>query len=146
VRYRETGNVHLDFHRTTNGTITYLRQRYGIELLDEILRRTAREVYRAIRADLLAGNPEHLLEHWTYFLTREGGEFTVERTATEIRVTVHRCPAAGYLQDRGIPLDPAFRRQTIVLNEALGEGTPFEVTTEVIDELRYIQTIRKRQA
>lgn len=146
MRYRETGNVHLDFHRTTNGTITYLRQRYGIELLDEILRRTAREVYRAIRADLLAGNPEHLLEHWTYFLTREGGEFTVERTATEIRVTVHRCPAAGYLQDRGIPLDPAFRRQTIVLNEALGEGTPFEVTTEVIDELRYIQTIRKRQA
>lgn len=146
MRYRETGNVHLDFHRTMNGTITYLRQRYGVELLDEILRRTAREVYRAIRADLLAGNPEHLLEHWTYFLTREGGEFTVERTATEIRVTVHRCPAAGYLQDRGIPPDPAFRRQTTVLNEALGEGTPFEVTTEVIDELRYIQTIRKRQA
>lgn len=144
MRYRETGNVHLDFHRTTNGTITYLRQRYGIELLDEILRRTAREVYRAIRTDLLAGNPEHLLEHWTYFLTREGGEFSVARTATEIRVTVHRCPAAGYLQDRGIPLDPAFRRQTMVLNEALGEGTPFEVTTEVIDELRYIQTIRKR--
>ena len=146
MRYRETGNVHLDFHRTMNGTITYLRQRYGIELLDEILRRTAREVYRAIRADLLAGNPEHLLEHWTYFLTREGGEFTVERTATEIRVTVHRCPAAGYLQDQGIALDPVFRRQTTVLNEALGEGTPFEVTTEVIDELRYIQTIRKRQA
>ncbi len=129
-----------------NGTITYLRQRYGVELLDEILRRTAREVYRALRADLLAGNPEHLLEHWTYFLTREGGEFTVERTATEIRLTVHRCPAAGYLQDRGIPLDPSFRRQTTVLNEALGAGTPFEVTTEVIDELRYIQTIRKRQA
>jgi hypothetical protein len=146
VRYRETGNVHLDFHRTMNGTITYLRQRYGVELLDEILRRTARAVYLAIRADLLAGNPEHLLEHWTYFLTREGGEFTVERTATEIRVTVHRCPAAGYLRDRGIPPDPAFRRQTTVLNEALGEGTPFEVTTEVIDELRYIQTIRKRQA
>ena len=145
VRYRETGAVHLDFHRTTNGTIAYLRQRYGVEFLDEILRRTARDVYRAIRADLMAGNPEHLLEHWTYFLTREGGQFTVERSGTEIRVTVHRCPAAAYLRARGIPLDPAFRRQTTVLNEALGAGTPFEVTTEVIDDLRYIQTIRKRQ-
>ena len=38
VRYRETGAVHLDFHRTTNGTIAYLRQRYGVEFLDEILR------------------------------------------------------------------------------------------------------------
>jgi hypothetical protein len=144
MRYRDTGEVHLDFHRTMNGTIAYLRERYGVEFLDEILRRTARDVYRAIREDLLAGNPEHLLEHWTYYLTREGGEFTVERTPAEIRLTVHRCPAAAYLQQRGIPLDPAFRRQTTVLNEALGEGTPFEITTEVMDDLRYIQTIRKR--
>lgn len=146
MRYRDTGEVHLDFHRTTNGTIAYLRERYGVAFLDEVLRRTARDVYRAIRADLQAGNPEHLLEHWTYYLTREGGKFTVERTPTEIRVTVDRCPAAAYLQQRGIPLDPAFRRQTTVLNEALGDGTPFEVTTEVIDDLRYIQTIRRRPA
>jgi hypothetical protein len=145
MRYKETGDVHLDFHRTMNGTISYLRQRYGIEVLDEILRRTAQDVYREIRADLMEGNPEHLLEHWTYFLTREGGQFTVERTDDEIRVTVLRCPAAAYLRERGIPLDPEFRRQTTVLNEALGAGTPFEVTTEVIDDLRYIQAIRKRQ-
>ena len=144
MRYRETGNVHLDFHRTTNGTIGYLRQRYRVEMLDNILRRTARDVYRAIRDDLMAGNPEHLLEHWTYYLEREGGEFTVERTPTEISVTVHRCPAATYLAERGIALDAAFRHQTTVLNEALAEGTPFEVTTEVIDDFRYVQTIRKR--
>ncbi len=109
MRYRDTGDVHLDFHRTMNGTITYLRERYGVAFLDEILRRTACDVYRAIRADLLAGNPEHLLAHWTSTLTREGGEFVVERTPTEIRVVVQRCPAAAYLQERGIPLDPAFR-------------------------------------
>lgn len=145
MRYCDTGNVHLDFHRTMNGTIGYLRDRYGVGFLDDILRRTAQDVYRAIHADLLAGNPEPLLEHWTYYLVREGGDFTVERTPDEIRVIVHRCPAADYLRQRGIPLDPAFRRQTIVLNAALGEGTPFEVTTEIITDLRYVQTIRKRQ-
>ena len=146
MRYHDTGQVHLDFHRTMNGTITYLRERYGVGFLDDVLRRTAREVYGAIRADLMAGNPEHLLEHWTYYLAREGGDFTVERTPGEIRVTVRRCPAADYLRQRGIPLDPAFRRQTTVLNAALGEGTPFEVTTEVIDDLNYIQTIRRRES
>jgi len=104
----------------------------------------ARVTIPQLRDDLMAGNPEHLLEHWTYYLEREGGEFTVERTPTEISVTVHRCPAAAYLAERGIPLDPAFRHQTTVLNEALAEGTPFEVTTEVIDDFRYVQTIRKR--
>ena len=28
MRYRETGEVHIDFHRSTNGTITYLRTRH----------------------------------------------------------------------------------------------------------------------
>lgn len=146
MRYHETGDVHLDFHRTMNGTIAYLRERYGVEFLDEILRRTAHDVYRDIRSDLLAGDPEQLIEHWTYYLEREGGEFSVERTDTEIQVKVLRCPAAAYLLERGIPLDPAFRRQTTVLNEALCEDTPYEVTTEIVDEVSYIQTIRKRQS
>jgi len=145
MRYRDTGNVHLDFHRTTNGTIAYLRERYGVEFLDEVLRRTAHGVYRAIREDLTAGNPEHLLQHWTYYLDREGGEYRVEREGDDIRLHVTRCPAAAYLKDKGTPPDPAFRRQTTVLNAALAEGTPFEVTTEVIDDLSYVETIRRRR-
>ena len=29
MSYKETGHVHMDFHRTTNGTIAYLRKTYG---------------------------------------------------------------------------------------------------------------------
>ena len=103
MRYRETGEVHLDFYRTLNGTIAYLRQRYGAEFVEQVVRRTAREVYREIRNDLQAGDPEHLVEHWTYFLGREGGDFSVERTPEEITVRVHRCPAEAYL--RALPRD-----------------------------------------
>lgn len=144
MRYREIGQVHLDFHRSTNGIIAWLRKTYGVEMVDEVLRRTARDVYRAIREDLMAGNPEHLVEHWTYFLEREGGEFTVEREDNAIRVAVHRCPAANYLKGKGVALDEAFRRQTTVLNEALCEGTPFEVITEILDDQRYTETVRRR--
>ena len=55
MRYRETGQVHMDFHRTLNGTIAYLRETYGVAFLDEVLRRTARDVYRSIRDDLERG-------------------------------------------------------------------------------------------
>ncbi len=57
MRYKETGQVHMDFHRTTNGTIAYLRKTYGEEFLDAVFRRTARDVYRSIRQDLLRGDP-----------------------------------------------------------------------------------------
>ncbi len=146
MRYRETGPLHKDFHRSMNGTLSYLRRRYGVGMIDEILRRTARDVYRSIRTDLMAGNAESLVEHWTYFLDREGGDFTVERDADTVRVIVPRCPAADYLARNKIPIDESFRRQTTVLNEALCEDTPFEVTTEVLDDFRYVETLRRRPA
>jgi len=146
MRYKETGQVHMDFHRTTNGTITYLREKYGQEFVDEVFRRTARDVYKAIREDLLRGNPEHLLEHWTYFFDRERGEYEVERDENEIRFVVHSCPAINYLEKRNLEIDPEFCRGTVVLNEALAEGTPFEVITEVLGGGKCIQTIRRRQS
>jgi len=145
MRYRDTGQVHLDFHRTTNGTITYLRETYGLEFLDKVLRRTARNVHRAIREDLLRGNPEHLVEHWTYFFDREGGDYAIERDDDTIRMIVHRCPAVAYLESRGIAIDPAFCRQTAVINAALAEGSPFEVTTDILGGGRCVQTVRRRR-
>lgn len=142
MRYRETGEVHMDFHRSLNGTITYLRNTYGQDFVDEVFRRTARDVYRAIHEDLKRGNPEHLVEHWTYFFDREGGEYDLQREGDDIRLVVRRCPAIAYLKTKGHPVDPAFCRGTVVMNEALAEGTPFRITTEVQGDGRCVQTIR----
>ena len=144
MRYQETGEIHLDFHRSTNGTIDYLSKSYGREFLDETFRRTARDVYRAIHEDLKAGNPEHLVQHWTHFLDREGGRYTIERKDNEIRFVVHECPAIAYLKKRGIPIAQDFCRQTIVINDTLAKGTPFEVTTDVLGDGKCVQTIRRR--
>ena len=144
MRYQETGEVHIDFHRSTNGTIAFMRDNYGQEFLDETFRRMARDVYRAIHDDLKNNNPEHLVEHWTYFFDREGGSYSLERGDDEIRFIVHKCPAVAYLQSRGIPVDPDFCRQTVVVNETLAEGTPYEITTEVLGGGKCVQTIARR--
>lgn len=144
MRYAETGEVHTDFHRTTNGTIAYLRKKYGQDFLDDTFRRTARDVYRSIREDLLRGDAEQLIVHWTYYFDREGGEYTIDREGDDVRMTVSRCPAVAHLQKSGIEIDSAFCRQTIVINEALAEGSPFQIDTEVLGDGRCVQTIRRR--
>jgi len=143
MRYREIGQVHMDFHRTTNGTIRYLRETYGVAFLDEIFRRTAHDVYKSIHEDLKAGDPQQLIEHWTYYMDREGGEYSIERNEDTITMTVTKCPADAYLKDKGVEIDEAFRQQTSVLNAALSEGTPFEITTDDQGGGRYTQTIRR---
>jgi hypothetical protein len=143
LRYQDTGEVHLDFHRTTNGTIAYLRQKHGAEFLDDVFRHTAQDVYRSIWDDLKQGDPEQLVTHWTYFMEREKGVYKIEREGNEIRFIVLQCPATTYLRNRGIVVDPEFRRQTITMNQAWSEGTPFEITTKITGEDAYVQTIRR---
>ncbi len=145
LRYRETGQLHMDFHRTTNATIAYLRAHYGQDFLDDVLRRTAHDVYMSIRADLQCGRTAQLVAHWRHFFDREKADYEIEETGGAIRLTVHKCPAIAYLEQRGIPIDPAFCRQTIVINQALAEGSRFEITTEVLGAGRCIQTIKARQ-
>ena len=145
MRYRETGQVHMDFHRTTNGTVGYLREKYGEEFLDETFRRTARDVYRSIHEDLKRGDASQLVEHWTYYFSREGGAYRLEQDARVTRFVVERCPAIAYLKSRGIEIDPAFCRQTVVINSALAEETPFLIDTEVLGGGRCVQTIRRRE-
>jgi len=143
MRYRETGQLHMDFYRTLNGTIAYLRKKHGLRFLNEALRRMARGVYRSIHEDLRRGDPEQLVEHWTYFFDREGGRYQLQRQDGSIRFTVKQCPAIAYLRSRGLKIDPAFCRQTVVINRALAEGTRFEISTEVLGGGRCVQTVRR---
>jgi len=144
MRYRDEGQVHMDFHRTTNGTIAYLRESFGQDFLDETLRRTGQDVYRSIREDLERGDPLQLLEHWVYYFDREQGEYSLCRDENQTRLEVHRCPAIAYLQSRGIAVDPAFCRQTIVINETLAKNSPFTLETQVLGEGRCVQTLRRK--
>lgn len=145
LRYAEQGELHKDFYRTLNGTIAYLRRRYGVEFLDETLRRMGRDVYAAIRAELMKGNPEHLVEHWLHFFGREAGDVRLVRAGQSITLKVSRCPAVHYLLDRNVDVDPCFCRQTEVVNRALCEGTPFDITTNVTGPGRCEQTIRRKR-
>ena len=144
MRYCEDGQVHLDFHRTFNGTLTYLRERYGEAFVEQIARRMAQEVYRDIRSDLLRGDFDQLVEHWRHFMDRERGEYAIDRTADGATLMVTRCPAIAYLKSRGIPVDPLFCRVTQVLNEALAAGTPFEIATDIAGDGQCVQTLRRR--
>ena len=39
LRYRDKGNVHMDFHGATNTTINFIIEKYGIETMNDILKK-----------------------------------------------------------------------------------------------------------
>ncbi len=146
MRYRDTGAVHLDFYRTLNATIAYICEKYGKEFLCETFRKTARGVYRSIREELMQGSADQLLRHWEYYLDRDGGEYSVKKSGGTIVLAISRCPAVAYLKKQGIEASPYFCEQTIQLNRALSEGTPFDIRTEVTRPGVCVQTVIRRKS
>jgi predicted ArsR family transcriptional regulator len=144
LRYHETGELHKDFHGSMNAAVDYVGSRYGREGLRTVFRATAQRVYRSIYEKLKAGDWSELAEHWRYFMEREGAAYALAETEEALVLTVHRCPAVTRLHELGLKPSAFFCDQTVLLNEAWCEGTPFEAVTEITGEGCCVQVVRKK--
>lgn len=144
LRYQEDGNVHLDFHGAVNTTIEFIVERYGTDVLHEIFERVGQDVYQDLRAHLMAGDESELVRHWRHFFEREGADFSISASETEVVLTVNRCPAYLHVQKIAPQVSEHFCDQTIKTNQAMAAGTPFDVSTEITGPGACRQLIRRR--
>ena len=145
LRYRETGELHKDFHGSMNAAVEYVGSRYGRDGLRTVFRATAQRVYRSIYEGLKAGDWNGLVEHWRYFMDREGADYALSVTDEAVVMAVKTCPAVAHLHKLGLAPSEFFCDQTVLLNEAWCEGTPFEAVTEITGDGSCVQTIRRKR-
>lgn len=145
LRYHETGELHKDFHGSMNAAVEYVGRRFGREGLRKVFTATAQRVYRSIYEGLKRGDWSELAEHWRYFMAREGADFSLAVSERELVLTVRVCPAVAHLKKLGLAPSEFFCDQTVLLNEAWCEGTPFEAVTEITGEGSCVQKIRRKR-
>lgn len=143
MRYRDSGNVHKDFHLATDTSIKYVLAHYGMDFLRELFRRTAQKVYREIYERLKVGDTGPLREHWRYYFDREGGRYEIREIERGFVFEVLDCPAVRHLRERGVPVGDEFYLPDLLLNEAWSQGTPVAIETEVVGEGHYRMTVTK---
>jgi hypothetical protein len=143
LRYQEDNELHRDFHGTTNTTLNYLADNFGVDALKGILRTTGREVYKSIREKLAAGNASELLEHLNWFYFREGAKYQLTVQPDEIRLEVFECPAIRHLKKLGLEPSRHFCLQTSEVNLGICEGTPWQTETTILGDGHCLQIFRR---
>ena len=144
LRYQENDELHRDFHGTTNTTLDYIAEHYGVEALKRILRKTGHDVYRSIREKLAEGDAGELIEHLNWFFYREIGKYQLTVDEKEIRFEVFECPAHKHLKALGMEISPYSCLQTEEINAGMCEGTPWSCSVEHIAPGHCVQIFRKR--
>ena len=143
LRYQENNELHLDFHGTTNTTLNYIAENYGVDALKMILRKTGRDVYKSIREKLASGDASELIEHLNWFFYREKGRYNLTVSENEIILEVLECPAIRHLRKLGLDPSEHVCLQTECINEGMCEDTPWKSSLKVISEGHCIQTFKK---
>ena len=143
LRYQEDNELHRDFHGTTNTTIQYMTDHYGVDALKESLQKTGRDVYKSIHDKLAKGDASELIEHLNWFYHREGTPYKLEVSSDFIRLEVLECPAVKHLRESGFPRSEHFCLQTSEVNIGMCENTPWTCTVEIISEGHCIQYFKK---
>lgn len=144
LRYQEEGNVHLDFHGATNTTIDFIVDRYGVEVLHEIFAKVGRDVYVDLRRHMLDGDPQEMVKHWRHFFDREEADYSIAVGDDAIVLTVRHCPAYHHVAKIASSVSPRFCDQTSKVNEAIAEGSPYSIDTEITGPGACRQIIRRR--
>lgn len=145
LRYRETGELHKDFHGGTSLALDFVADRYGEEALTEILHNVGTKVYASIHQKLLKDDPSELIEHLAYFYNREEANFDLQVTDQEITLRVHQCPAIAHIRKLGLPLSKRFCRSTTEINAALCEGTAWSTETRILAEGQCVQRFYRKE-
>lgn len=134
----------MDFHGATNTTIEFIIKKYGVETMNDIFKKVGNDVYADIKQHIKEGNIKILAKHWQHFFDREGADYSIFIGDDEIVLTVKRCTAYEHVKKLVGKVSSNFCDQTIKTNEAMGEGTPYEIKTEILGEASCKQTIRRR--
>ena len=146
LRYQENNELHLDFHGTTNTTLNYVAEKYGVEALKKILRKTGRDVYKSIHEKLLKGDASELLEHINWFYFREKSKYRLNVSENEIELEVFECPAIRHVRKLGLEPSEFACLQTSEVNAGMCEGSPWRSEVTVLCEGHCIQRfIREEQ-
>lgn len=146
LRYQENNELHRDFHGTTNMTLDYMAEHYGVENLKKILRKTGHDVYKSIREKLEKNDSSELIEHLNWFFHRENAPYQLTVSENEIRFECFECPAQRHLRTLGLPVSPYSCLQTSELNAGICEGTPWESSVEHIAPGHCIQVFRRKES
>ena len=143
LRYQENNELHRDFHGTTNTTLNYIAENYGVEELKKILRKTGHDVYKSIREKLEKGDASELIEHLNWFFYRENAKFQLTVEENEIRFEVFECPAQRHLRKLGMAPSQWSCLQTEEVNAGICEGTPWKSSVVHLGPGHCVQFFKK---
>lgn len=124
-------NIHKDFHGAFSICLDYLKDNFGQEVMQNYLRRMAKNVYHPLIEKLKRKGLKVLEEHWREIFDLENGKYSISYRDNKLILKVKKCPAVSHILKMRYKLSDSFCESTRIVNETICEEAGYRCSLEL---------------
>ena len=138
-------NIHKDFHGCFSFGLEFLEKNYGIDEMEEFLRRMAGNMYAPLIESLRLRGLLALQDQWQRIMSLEEADFDLHFTNDDVLVLeVRQCPAIHHMKACGYAIADHFCEHTRIVNDEICRQAGYSCGTEYDQRNgRCVQRFRK---
>jgi hypothetical protein len=104
-------SLHKDFHYTLSLIFDFLKDNYGKEEMDRVMRKVSGVIYSPLIKEMKEKGLSAIEKHMEELMGLEGGEYEIKRdNDSSVTFKISRCPAIDYMKSKNMKISEDFCR------------------------------------
>ena len=103
-------SLHKDFHYTLSLILDFLKDNYGKDEMERIMKKTSRIIYSPLIEDMKEEGLAAIEKHIKELMDLEGGEYEVEKKGDSVTFKILKCPAIDHMNSKDLKISEDFCR------------------------------------
>ena len=129
--YLKKQSLHKDFHYTLSLIFDFLKDNYGKDEMDRIMKKVGRIIYAPLIEEMKEKGLPSIEKHIKELMDLEEGKFEVDKDGRSVTFRVLRCPAIKHMKDKGLDISDDFCRiSTGLVSKEIAENAGYRFSVD----------------
>jgi hypothetical protein len=117
-------SLHKDFHYTLSLIFDFLRENYGVDEMERIMKKVGSVIYAPLIKDMKENGLDAIEKHMKELMDLEDGIYESEKQGNSITFRIKKCPAIDHMKNKDLNISDDFCRIStgLVSREIAGEA------------------------
>lgn len=124
-------SLHKDFHYTLSLIFDFLKENYGRDETDRIMKKVSRIIYAPLIEDMKERGLPAIEKHIKELMELESGKYSVEKDDDSVTFRIEKCPAISHMKNKNLDISPDFCRiSTGLASKEIAEDAGFRFSVD----------------
>lgn len=124
-------SLHKDFHYTLSLIFDFLKDNYGKDEMERIIKKVAGIIYSPLIGDLKEEGLLVIEKHIKELMDLEGGKYEIEKNGGSVTFKISKCPAIDYMNSKNMKISDDFCRiSTDLVSKKIAENAGYKFSVD----------------